>query len=1174
MLWAAVAGVALAVGAVTPGQQAAPQAPERAAAAVETPLARAEALLRKGQFKEAADVAARVLADAGSDAGAQAARAAYLHGYASFALKDYGSAVRSLATLAPFGAHGDMGLHARYLLGRVHHLAGERPEAVADYEAVVTGWEGRGREARARLATGDVPAADRAGLEAAAKAAAPDYVARAAFYWGVVLGEFGRSDEAMAKLVEAVRLAPDSAVAAEARLRAAEAGVAVRKYAEVIDVVTPLVEDARWGDQALRYLAKAQYGAGLTPVAKGRGVTAQLNAQPDPQLVAQGVRNAIETLRKADEKANAVTGSDAQAAARRAVILLELGDMLQLDRQHAEAAKAYREAAACAPKDADVAERSLERQAAALQLAGEYVAADKACTAFLDRFDKSALRGEVALRHAENALLAAHAKREGESKGDYVEAVARFNRVIDHFPETTEANLARVGLATVHYLEGRFAEAAGVLAKIPEHERGAELAGAALLQADCELRAIPATADDALTGARVAQQLEQVTVQLEGFVAGRPADDPAVADAWVRIGYASQRLAALLADPTEKRRTLAKARRAYATVVQQFPNHPLYPVALIENAKTLLRFNGNSPAMMELSKFQASPLDKSPLAPLALVHLADVQRARRQPAEAVRMLTEIREQHEAAWLKDPNRVEWVVAMRQALGLAYKEAGKFAEARDVFEKLAADFAKRPEAAEAAWRVAQCETDPALADVENNRRALAAAGRPAMQEEVLARQLEATNRLRAGAERMAKEAEAVAARGDESDLPQRMNHDAAYCWKVVGEVEVEAARRAIRAEAMKKAEEQAAAAAPPPPERGKKRAPAPAPIRPQEVALSSIPVQPGEKRARERFRAVMEAGGESSPLADEARTELIESYGQRGEADEAIALVKEALAAPRVTPDVTERLKLRLASLQLEKGDAKAAAATAAELLAPERGGGERGYSAYARAIAVESAYRAKNYAAAVEAARTILETPRGIGRLGGVADVVLLRVADAQGRLGKWREARDTIDLYFARFGNGGLMGMEARLAQGWVSENLGERDRAIEAYTMAATRAGGELAAQAKARVERLRDVKAAEARPDPAEAPVSGLAAPRIPSLLVTQRRFSSGGSPTVPASPVVTPAVNNPDGTGTFAMLSPAARGIRVEVAPLVSRVVPAEEAYVQSPAARDEADVPANR
>jgi hypothetical protein len=49
------------------------------------------------------------------------------------------------------------------------------------------------------------------------------------------------------------------------------------------------------------------------------------------------------------------------------------------------------------------------------------------------------------------------------------------------------------------------------------------------------------------------------------------------------------------------------------------------------------------------------------------------------------------------------------------------------------------------------------------VENNRRALAAAGRPAMQEEILGRVVEATKRLRTAAEHMGKEAEAMAAKG---------------------------------------------------------------------------------------------------------------------------------------------------------------------------------------------------------------------------------------------------------------------------------------------------------------------------------------------------------------------------------------------------------------------------
>jgi tetratricopeptide (TPR) repeat protein len=1193
VLRSAIAAICLTIaGAATaqpaPGADAGPVA--AAQAAPSAACARAEQLLRGRQFKEAADAAAKVLAEASAvhDRPADMARAAYLHGYATFALKDYGAAVRSLAMLAPFDGQGEMGLHARYLLARVHHLAGERPEAVADYSAVVADWERRGRDARARLAEGNVPAAQRGALEVLAKAPAPDYVARAAFYWGVVLSEFGRADEAMARYGDSIRLAPGSAVAPEARLRAAEAGVTVRKYNDVITVVSPLVDDDRHADQALRWLAKAQYGVGMTPVVKGRGVAAEMNAQPDPQLVAQGIRKAIETLRKADEGARLLAATDTRAARRRAEILIELGDMLQLDRQYDQAARVYRDAAAAAAGDAAIGERSLERQAAALQLAGQYGDADRVAATFLERFEKSELRAEVMLRFAENALLSASAKGDPAaanadgSKRPFGEAVTRFSRVIEKYPDTAQAILARVGLATVHYLQGQFSEALGILVKIPESERGAdELAGAALLQADCELRALPETAEDALTSARVAQQLEETTARLETFIATRPGDESVAAEAWLRIGYASQRLAGMIVDPTEKRRTLAKARRAYQTIVQQYPNHPLYPAALLENAKILLRFNGNSPAMMELSKFQADPLDKTAVAPLALLHLADVQRARRQAADAMRLLGDLRTKYEEQWLKDPARAEWAVALQYSLGLAYKEAGKYAEAREVFTKLAADFPKRSEAAEAAWRIAQCETDPAYADVESARKALAAAGRPATQEELLAKLVEATNRLRRAGEQMGKAAEALAAGGDESDLPQRMNYDAAWCWKSVGEVEVEVARRAVQAEAMKKASAAAAAAVPAPaperPERGKRAAAAAAAaaIKPPDVPLASIALQPGEKLAREKFRAVIDSGGES-PLADDARTELIEVCAARGEAEQAITLVKEALARPQLTPDLTERLKLRQASLELDKGDAKAAAQTAAPDPVAGAVQGERresSYAAYRRGIALEAAYRLKDYAAVIDLGRTFADQPRGIGRQSGLADVALLKMADAQGRLGKWREARDTLDLFYARFGGvGGPIAWEARFIQGWVNEHLNERARAIEAYTMVArVNAAGDLATRAKAQVDRLRQANPAPTTTTAEEPPPSSIS-PRLPTLLVAQRRYAAPGSPAQPAAPVVTPAVNNPEGGGRFSMLPPLRRGIQVEIAPASAPTIAPENAYVQSPAAPDDADQPA--
>ena len=1013
----------------------------------------ADVLLRLGQSKAAATASSAVLDDAKLSRSRYHNQAIYQYGYASFGLKDYGAAVRSLSRLAPFDQR-EIGVHARFLLARAHHLAGERPEAVVDYQAVISGWDRELKEARIKLAGPGLLPAEKDRLFALLKSPTPDYVARAMFYWGVVLSEFGSADEAVSKFMAAVQLAPESPVAAEARLRAAQSAVQVKKYREAAAAVTPLVEDPQWGLEALRYLAKAQYGLGTTPVPKGGGLAAVMNAVADPQALAAAIKQAIVTLQKADERAKAMPSSGAKLTADRAVILLELGDMLQLDRRYQDAAAAY---GTSAPAPAgEIAEQALQRQAVALQLAGDFADADKACKNFLEKYPQSELRAEVTERYAENALLAARndpaAENSNTSKRPFGEAIARFNRAIEKFPNAPQANLARMGLATIQYLQGNFGEAAALLNKIPESERGDDLAGVGFLLADCQLRVLPDTADDALSSSRAAAQLEQITTQLESYIAARP-NAPEAADAMIRVGYASIKLSNLLADPAEKRRTLAKARRAYVTLMQQFPNHPLYPVALLENAKILARIASGPQAALELSKFQVEPLSKTAIAPLALIHLADAQRIRRQPEEAIRILTTVRGQYEAELLQDPQRAQWVPVLQYSLALSYKEAGKYQQARELFQKLANDFPKRPEAIEATWRIAQCQTDPAVAEVEGNRRALTAAGKPDTQQEILATLLEANKKLRSATEQMGNQAAAVAAKVDDSDLPQKMNYDAAWCWKSVGEVEVEAARRSMQAQAVHKLIEKLALEDP------SHAIPAP---RPPEIPLASIPIQPGEKLAREKFKAVIEAGGDS-PLVDEARLELAEIYMQRDESDAAIELLKDAVAKDP-NAELAERLKIRLATLQLSKGDTKAAMALANEILILPRSS----YAAYARVIATEAAYQQKDWPAVVEFAKPFIEAARGIGRLAGVSDHALLRMADAQAQQGKWKEARDTLDAWLVRFPSGALT-YQAKYAYGWVSENLKDVDRAIASYTEVASRSGGELGAKANLQVGRLR---------------------------------------------------------------------------------------------------------
>src|SRR6266850_4790084 len=59
----------------------------------------------------------------------------YREGVRQFQAGDYVAAGRSLSQLAPFTQ--EFGEQARYLLARVHDLSGERPEAIALYEAII-----------------------------------------------------------------------------------------------------------------------------------------------------------------------------------------------------------------------------------------------------------------------------------------------------------------------------------------------------------------------------------------------------------------------------------------------------------------------------------------------------------------------------------------------------------------------------------------------------------------------------------------------------------------------------------------------------------------------------------------------------------------------------------------------------------------------------------------------------------------------------------------------------------------------------------------------------------------------------------------------------------------------------------------------------------------------------
>ncbi len=283
----------------------------------------AEMLLRLHKAKEAQAAAAPFVRDAQLRKSRYRGLGLYYHGFACFLLGDNLAAGRSLSLLTPF-SDPVFGTHARYLLARVHHAAGERPEARSHYEGAIAEHNKQKQAATEALRQperfkNDPREMNR--LERLAYGRVPDHVARAAFFLGVLQYEDGRFAEAAAQLNTFRKQSPNSPVAAEAQLHVGFCQVQLKQFAEAQRTLQPLADrEPRLADQALLWLARAQIGA----------------ADPaNRPAYEQALKSAAETLRKAADRAGQT------AKAHRGEILLELADTQQLARQYRESAGTY-----------------------------------------------------------------------------------------------------------------------------------------------------------------------------------------------------------------------------------------------------------------------------------------------------------------------------------------------------------------------------------------------------------------------------------------------------------------------------------------------------------------------------------------------------------------------------------------------------------------------------------------------------------------------------------------------------------------------------------------------------------------------------------------------------------------------------------------------------------------
>ncbi len=1039
----------------------------------------AEMLLRLHKAKEARAAVESLTTDKKWQDSRYHALALYYHGFASFLLGEMFAAGKSLSRNSVL-TDEVFGTHARYLLGRVHHLntkQNEREEARIQYQGVLTDHEAAKKAAQARLDK-PVDPPTRARLERLVRGPDPDYVARAMFFLGVLQYEDGRFAEALEHFKTFATKFPSASLVPEAHLRQGFCEVQLKQHDAALKTLQPLADrDPLLADQAIFWMAKAQAGK-ADP------------AKPDT------FRPAIDTFRKAADKANARANTDPRARARRGEILAEMAETQQLAHLFKDAAGTYNTVLndKLLPARED---EMLLNLAIAQQLAGDYVESDKVCARFRERCASSTLMPAVLFRHAENAAFLALAAeklpnpadraRETAKHGD--EAIKRFTALIDRYPEFAQVQLARHGLAMAYYRKNDLEKAQKVLEEIPVADRGGELTVVSYQLADILLRQAPAHADDAVAAGKLEEKLKGAADLLEAYL-GAAGETPQMPDALLKLGYTQQRLGKLLAQPAEQQKAFAGARAAYEKLLQKYPRHDVAPQATFERAKVLALSNDVNGAINELKKFSGDPLKKSSVAPMALLHLSTVLRGQNRLPEAVNVLADCRKEHEDALLRDPARSAWVPLLRYHHAVAHRESGKLDDARVLFDQVAKASPDRPESWDAALRAGQCQRESGEKLIAAGKKQLANPGlRPDQRQAVDKQIADGIGALRAAAvylnsqEQQWKNRKPFA--GDQqktlAQVRSRSLYEAAWALRTVADVEVENQRRWRQLDRWDKLRAEAARTVPP--------GTTPPAVALPEIPLAEIPLQASETQVRNQYRTLISTFPDLAINAD-ARFELAEVLVVRNEYDEAIKLLQGALESEKEpSAELADRIKVRLGACLLDRGTRKMLEGNA-KLSGLMREPGEK--AAAERLVAAGK----KDVEAALEQLQPISANPKSamlahagyreaecllqLGKpedaikqlvkfrdhgpfqnLPGLTDRALLRLGFALGEKKQWDASRQAYETLIGRFG-GSPWVHEARYGIGWTYQNLAQYDNAVNAFNQVVAAVATRLAARSQ----------------------------------------------------------------------------------------------------------------
>ncbi len=559
------------------------------------------------------------------------------------------------------------------------------------------------------------------------------------------------------------------------------------------------------------------------------------------------------------------------------------------------------------------------------------------------------------------------------------------------------------------------------------------------LIADCLIRQAPtAVPEDALETGKLEAKLKTAAEMLEGFVAAQP-NGPQSADALLKLGHCLQRMAALQGQPAERTKILTAARAAYDRLLAPpFNNNAAQPQARIERAKCMAQLGDVNGAVNQLREFTRDPLQRSAVAPVALVQLATLLRGQNNPNEAANVLAKGRKDHEADLLKDPQRAGWAALLQYHHGVALREAGKLAEARGVFEQIVRQSPGRPEALEAGLRLGQCLKDEGAGKLAAAEKLRTAAKKPEELSAAAKVRDEGVRRLHEAAKLLENHAEQLKKQPG-GDLRARTLYEVAWTYRELAAPEVESAREAQVQALLKKLGKQVAKFGTP------------------HIPRSKIPLQPAEQKARAVYRTLINDFADL-PLNTEARFELAELLAQRGEHDQAVKLLTEGLDK-EPPPELAAKIRLRLGACHASRGNLKGALAQFNAVANDPKSP----LAAQAHYRAGECLLHAKEYGEAIK--RLALFRDNGqFQNVPGVTDRALLRLGHAYAHIKDWERSRQAHEQCAGRFPTG-PWAHEARYGVGWAWQQVKQYDQAVNWYTQVTNGTVTETAAKAQLQI-------------------------------------------------------------------------------------------------------------